>query len=137
MSKLRSRVMQGLLTTALAVGTLVATPAVASASTCGINVGGHQGYYICEYEPTLVQWPDGHYQWFVVGTDNHVYDSHQLSPGSSSWGPWHDLGGVAKSGVDVTYLSSSRIDLKVWGTYNGYWCKRWTGSGGWTNWWDC
>ncbi|MFD3541439.1 hypothetical protein ACFWUQ_18345 [Streptomyces sp. NPDC058662] len=137
MSKSRNRVLQGLLTTALAVGTLFAAPATASASTCGINAGGHQGYYICEYPPTLVQWPDGHYQWFVVGTDNHVYDSTQLGAGSPNWGAWYDLGGVAKSSVEVTYLTSSRIDLRVWGTYSGYWCKRWTGSGGWTNWWDC
>jgi len=134
--KLR-RVLQGLLVTAAVTAALVAVPTAAQASTCSIVAGGSQGYYICEYQPTLVQWPDGHYQWFVVGTTHHVYDSYQISPGSSTWSNWRDLGGYALSAVDVDYLSSTRIDISVIGTYNGWWCKRWTSSGGWTSWWDC
>ena len=137
MSGLR-RIVQSVMAILVVGAGLLAAPAAAQASTCSIKAGGYvQGYYICEYEPTLVRWPDGHYQWFVVGTNSHVYDSYQQGAGSSSWSSWRNLGGVARSAVDVDYLSSTRIDISVIGTYNGWWCKRWTQSGGFTNWWDC
>ncbi len=83
-----------------------------------------------------MQWPDGHYQWFVVGTTGggNVYDSWQSG---STWTNWRNLGGVARSSVEVTYLTSTRLDIRVVGTFNGYWCKRWTSTAGWGNWWDC
>jgi len=122
---------------AVALGAVMLfAPTPASASTCGINVGGHQGYYICEYPPTYVTWPDGHHQWFVVGTNYAVWDTYQIGT-SSSWSNWRNLGGVARSGVAVDYLSSSRIDISVIGTDGGWWCKRWTSSSNWSGWWAC
>jgi hypothetical protein len=139
MVKMRS-LLQALIAIAALGMALFVTPAASAASVqsnCGINVGGHPGQYICEYPPSLVQWPDGHYQWFVVGTDSAVYDTYELAPGSSTWSNWRNLGGVARSGVDVTALSSSRITIRVWGTYNGWWCKTWTASSDWGPWVDC
>lgn len=114
-----------------------AAPSAAAESTCGINVGGHQGYYICEYPPTLVRWPDGHYQWFVVGTDSAVWDTWQISPGGSAWSNWRSLGGVARSSVGVTSLSASNITIRVLGTNGGFWCKAWYASSDWGSWYSC
>lgn len=138
MNRIRLAVRAAVATVALGAVTFFA-PTAASASSCGITVGGHAGSYVCEYPPRLVQWPDGHYQWFVVGTDssNSIYDTYQLSPGSSSWSNWRNLGGTGRSGVGVSYLSSSRITIDVTGTYNGLWCKTWTSSTDWGSWFDC
>jgi hypothetical protein len=132
------RVIHGLLITIAVTAALVAAPTAAQASTCSIWAGGYvHGYYICEYPPTLVRWPDGHLQWFVVGTTNQVYDSYQVRPGSATWTSWRSLGGHARSSVGVRHLSATRIDIAVYGTYNGWWCKRWTSSTNWQVWWDC
>lgn len=118
-----------------AFGVQLAMPSAAhAADNCPIYAGPNYGEYQCKYEPTLVQWPDGHLQWFVVGTTGSVYDAYEYN---NNWSTWRNLGGQALSSVDVDYLSSTRIDISVIGTYNGWWCKRWTSTGGWTNWWDC
>ena len=125
---------------ALTLGAVMfVTPTAASAASCGITVGGHAGSYVCAYPPLLVQWPDGHFQWFVVGTDaaNSIYDTYQLSPGSSSWSNWRNLGGTGRSGVGISDLSSTRITINVTGTFNGLWCKTWTASSNWGSWFDC
>jgi hypothetical protein len=129
------RALQALIGLVVLAGGLAFTASPAAASTCGITVGGHKGSYICEYDPLLVKWPDNHYQWFVVGTDYHVYDTYQLT--SSSWSTWRSLGGTARSGVEVTYLTSSRITIRVVGTTGGYFCKTWRSSGDWGGWGSC
>jgi len=117
---------------------MVFAPTAASASSCPITVGGHQGSYVCAYAPHLVVWADGHRQWFVVGTDsaNHIYTTYEFGT-SNTWSNWTSLGGTGRSGVDVDVLSSSRIDISVIGTDGGWWCDRWTSSTTWTGWFAC
>jgi hypothetical protein len=138
MNRVRRSVLAAVATITLGA-VMVFTPTAAFASNCPITVGGHAGSYVCEYPPHLVQWPDGHYQWFVVGTDpaNHIYDTYEISPGSNVWSNWRSLGGTGRSGVDVDFLSSSRIDISVIGTDNGWWCNRWTSSSNWSGWFAC
>jgi hypothetical protein len=115
------------------------TPTAASASTCAITVGGHAGSYVCDYPPLLVQWPDGHYQYFVVGTNSahSVYDTWQLSPGGSSWSKWRNLGGTALSRVYLVDGTSTWITIEVIGNDHYWWCKTWSSSSDWGAWYHC
>jgi hypothetical protein len=110
------------------------TPTPASAGSCEIERGGHKGYYICQYPPKDITWPDGHKQTFVVGTDYAVWDIYQLGT-SEWWSNWRSLGGQARSSVRVDVLTSSQIDIRVWGTTDSWWCKSWTPSSDWPRWW--
>src|SRR4051812_5694772 len=98
-------------------GILVASPLPASASPCQVTYGGQSMYRVCEYGITTVQWPDGHFQYFIVSDSNYgVYDTYQYGPYSSGYSAWRNLGGVARSGVSVDNLSSTSIQIRVAGT---------------------
>ncbi|NUT21788.1 MAG: hypothetical protein HOV77_21650 [Hamadaea sp.] len=81
--------------------TILSGPQAASASpeTCVTPAGPPFGTYICDYEPTIIEWPDGHRQWFVVGTDvsNQVWTSWEYA--YDRWTNWEPLGGTARSEV--------------------------------------
>ncbi|WP_432827966.1 hypothetical protein [Dactylosporangium sp. CA-092794] len=151
------RVLTGLALSAALVASIVLTaPTAASASTCSTWYPMPAGSYICEYTVTYVGWPDNHGQYFLVGTNDHIYDSYQSIPGNnSSWTSWRDLGGIGRSSVTINtgqqlnsadplvFLNyySDWIALKVLGTTGLYYCKAWTASGGWqpslTTWTTC
>jgi hypothetical protein len=126
----RSRAV-GLALVVAATAGVSAVSSPAHASTCAINVGPPLGYYVCEYGTTLVRWPDGHLQYFVVGTDYAVWDSYQVAPYSTAWSNWRYLGGIARSRVTWYGVDWTRIGLNVIGTDGRYYCKRWTSDADW------
>jgi hypothetical protein len=130
------------------VGVTMTAPPASASCTTGINIGGHWGYRNCDYPATLVHWPDGHRQYFFIGTDrNAIWSTHELSPYSDNWSNYYSLGGSANGPVwiynangsvpEYWLLRSDEITILVNGTYNGAWCRYWNASRGWGNWWDC
>lgn len=107
----------------------VQTPAQA-AQNCPTPVSA--GQYKCVYEPTVITWPDGHRQYFVVGSDWNVYSNHELPGGS--WSGWYWLDGVAHSRIWVTNFSSTTISINVIGTTGKAYVKTWRAGSGWTGW---
>jgi hypothetical protein len=134
----------------------VTAPSDVLAADCPTPSGPPPGQRLCDYNAVQVAWPDGHAQYFVVGTTGHIYDSWQSERGSSLWSNWRDLGGIGQSVVfihsgeitsvvsGVTYVQNwfgDRIDLAVEGTDGGMWCKFWSRSGDWYpgvgSWYSC
>jgi hypothetical protein len=142
-SRLRKRkflaVLAGLCLAILPGTAGVAQPNAVPNSICAVkDPAGHPGSAICEYGRTVVFWPDGHEQEFVIGTNNYaVYQSYEL--GNGDWSGWISLGGAARSGVYVDYLSSSEEIIRVLGTDYAWWCKYWFSfpTRGWTAWQHC
>jgi hypothetical protein len=128
---MRSSVMKGLALVFIVTAGVLTAPSAAHASTCSTPAGPPRGYYVCEYGTTFVVWPDGHRQYFVVGTDYAVWDSYEFNPYSNQWSNWRYLGGTARSHVTAYRLSTSHIDLNVQGTDYLTYCKRWTSTEDW------
>ncbi|WP_158886855.1 hypothetical protein [Amycolatopsis anabasis] len=109
------------------VGTAGSTGSVEPAAPSVENVA------VAPYPCGTVHWPDGRETQFCVGEDHRIYWRERRDSGEP-WGPWHDMGGYATSGVTVNGDRTWHPQIVVRGAdYVTYWERHWDGAR-WTEW---
>ena len=97
-----------------------------------LGVEGVWGNFPCSTSVLRAQWPDGHLEFFGIGTNWHVY--HRVK-GMTSWG---DMGGIASNPYQA-YINGYGYPTIAVINYNAsheIWCKEWKDST-WQGWYQC
>ncbi|MFC4036317.1 hypothetical protein ACFO3J_33465 [Streptomyces polygonati] len=115
-----------------------ATAASLSVCTKHFTDGPADAVYACGTQVWIFQWPNGHYEVSLVGTDGAAWDSWQLSDGTYS--AWTSMGGHDLIwGMELGYADGSSgsnlVTMRAVGSDDHYWCRTYVS--GWGNWYDC
>ena len=89
---------------------------------------------VCGSYYTIVNWTDGRWEVFGLGTDRQIWHTYQTAPGSA-YTPWYSMGGYQLNAYGVT-LWDYTPTLYVYGQDLNPYCKRYNGNG-WDNWAPC
>jgi hypothetical protein len=107
----------------------VATPSSTESFCTHRQLGGR---FICEYGEIWHRFPNGTWQYFVIGTDYSIWTKWSRTNGTVS--SWTSMGGKVRSGVYIFYDGTWTPTIAVIGT-DGNWFYRDRGtSGTWTAW---
>ncbi|MFB6891299.1 hypothetical protein ACFCX4_18565 [Kitasatospora sp. NPDC056327] len=128
---------------ATAAPVAVESPDAASAllnGACSISFssgGPADAVVLCGSTIRRLDWPDGRYEFVVIGSDRQVWHSYQSSAGGS-WSVWGTLGTShdVQGGVWASF-SGGNPTVQVLGSDGGYWCNTFSGGSGWSNWYAC
>ncbi|MER5766551.1 hypothetical protein [Streptomyces sp. NPDC001985] len=93
------------------------------------SLGGARFY--CEYGVSWVNYPNGHDQAVVVGTDYAVWTSWGKP---NEFGAWKSMGGDVRSAVYVTNNDTETPRLTAKGTDNRWWYIQRRNDGSWSPW---
>lgn len=123
-----------------ATSTPVTTAAPAAGGACDYVFPGNaptNAVYLCGTQIIRLNWPDGRYEYVLIGSDRQVWHSYQYSAGGS-WSVWGTLGNShdVQGGV-WGWFSGGNPTVQVLGGDGGYWCNTFNGNGTWTNWYGC
>jgi hypothetical protein len=98
-----------------------------TSSSCDVIRGGKLGKRICEYDWFDYTWSDGRRHTFIIGLNYAVYNIVEYAGGGTSG--WASLGGSARNGVYLDYLSSpSYLSIWVYGSNYLPYCRGLNGS---------
>ncbi|WP_327233713.1 hypothetical protein OG349_06720 [Streptomyces sp. NBC_01317] len=128
--------------------TTVESPGTTSASVidrtrtaraaCNISFTGNgpaAAVVLCGSIVSRLDWPDGRYEFVVIGSDRQIWHSYQYSA-NGSWSTWATLGNSnnVQDGA-WAWFSGGNPTVQVLGGNGGYWCDTFNGS--WSNWYAC
>ncbi|MCZ4122795.1 hypothetical protein [Streptomyces sp. H39-S7] len=103
---------------------------------CRINLDGPlDPLLVCGSQYTIIEWWDGRWEVFGLGTDRQIWHTWQTAPGSA-YIPWTALGGYQLNSWGVG-LKDSVPTIIVRGGNGVDYCKRFNGNGGWYDWFAC
>ena len=109
-------------------------------STCGTKIYGSAdiwrslgGSFVGK--PAAILDSTGRLNVFIRNSDNSIWHTEQVSPGSNDWTSFDSIGGVAAGDPAVGENADGRLEIFVAGTDGGLWHNVETAPGaGWTGW---
>ncbi|MET9697855.1 hypothetical protein ABZY31_13150 [Streptomyces sp. NPDC006529] len=109
-------------------------------AACDVSFTGNgpaAAVVLCGSIVRRLDWPDGRYEFVVIGSDRQIWHSYQFGA-NSSWSTWGTLGNSSNVQAGVwAWFSGGNPTVQVLGGNGGYWCNTFNGNGTWTNWYGC